>query len=336
MPLQKISRDSEKKQKFIRPLNSTKKTQSTISSQNNAEEVNCKEEDKNESEIIAEEGLDEKLLTEKETLSSEEKDNLDLSIDPIHVEQSSIPFHTDRLPKPPFRLLMVAQSHSGKTTCIMNMITKNSMYKKYFNNRIHIFSRNILNDPAFLCLNEDILSNSWDGYLPHLLEDIYNKQKQKTEEEGKTKKNAQLIILDDVISDVYSRNKPSILSTMFMMCRHVNISIILTSQQYKLIPKPIRVNCSSLICFRIHNNEEIRNIFNEHGGILSYKQFEIILRYCWQGKYDFMYFELANATPMFRFRRNFEKPKSVMELLSSLSINSSDRRKRKSEHLDET
>ena len=176
-----------------------------------------------------------------------------------------------------------------------------------------------MNDPAFLCLNDEILSNSWDGYLPHLLEDIYNKQKEVVEEEGKKKSNAKLVILDDVISDVYSRNKPSILSTMFMMCRHVNISIILTSQQYKLIPKPIRVNCSSLICFRIHNNEEIRNLYQEHGGILSYKQFEAILKYCWQGKYDFIYCELANATPVYRFRRNFDTPKRVMDLLNSVN-----------------
>lgn len=232
-------------------------------------------------------------------------------------DDENLSFHTERIPKPPFRLIMVAQSHSGKTTCVMNMITKPSMYGSYFGNRIHIFSRNILSDAAFMCLNEEILGNSWDGYLPHLLEDIYDKQKKLVEEEGKTLSNTKLIILDDVISDIYSRNKPSVLSTMFMMCRHVNISIILTSQQYKLLPKPIRVNCSSLICFRIHNNEELRNIFNEHGGVLSYKQFEIILSHCWQGRYSFMYCELANSTPMYRFRCNFDKPMNVMEMLSN-------------------
>jgi hypothetical protein len=244
-------------------------------------------------------------------------DDDDFSIKAIYSDDShgNIPFHTDRLPKPPFRLLLVAQSHSGKTTCIVNMITHKNMYSKYFEDRIHIFSRNILNDPTFMVLSGEILSNSWDGYLPSILQQVYDNQKKIVETEGKRKDNTRLIILDDVISDVYSRNKPGVLSTMFMMCRHVNISIILTSQQYKLIPKPIRVNCSSLILFRIHNNEELRNIFNEHGGILSYKQFEIILSHCWKGRYDFLYCELANSTPAFRFRRNFDKPMNVMNML---------------------
>tara|TARA_B110000305_G_C19432029_1_gene636733 strand:- start:764 stop:1693 length:930 start_codon:yes stop_codon:yes gene_type:complete len=305
MSTQTVKGPPSKRQKYVRPLKRKSKEVDNIVDEKECEDVN--EEDLK---------TDDVAISSEES-SDEEEDNLDLEVKPVHIKQEGIPFHTDRLPKPPFRMLMVAQSHSGKTTCIMNLITNPKMYKSYFKNRVHIFSRNILNDPAFLCLDEKILANSWDGYLPHLLEDIYNKQKELVEEEGKTKSNAQLIILDDVISDVYSRNKPSILSTMFMMCRHVNISIILTSQQYKLIPKPIRVNCSSLICFRIHNNEEIRNIFNEHGGILSYKQFEKILNYCWQGKYDFMYCELANATPAYRFRRNFSKAKSVMDLLTT-------------------
>ena len=308
MSVRRIKDPSKKREKYLRPLKKRKTREEEDSDENDEEEVFFIDNENEKGKKHKEEGNKED--------SDNESGELDLRVKPVHIKQESIPFHTDRLPKPPFRMLMVAQSHSGKTTCIMNLITKPQMYGSYFKNRIHIFSRNILNDPAFLCLDEDILSNSWDGYLPHLLEDIYNKQKVLVEEEGKKKSNAKLIILDDVISDVYSRNKPSILSTMFMMCRHVNISIILTSQQYKLIPKPIRVNCSALICFRIHNNEEIRNIFNEHGGILSYKQFEAILKYCWKDKYDFMYCELADATPAYRFRRNFGKPKSVMDLLS--------------------
>lgn len=282
--------------------------------------------DKNNEELANENNVDLDLDVDSKSGSNESTSNLDsnnrqddFSIEAIGCvdDNQHLTFHTDRIPKPPFRLIMVAQSHSGKTTCVMNMITKKSMYGSYFGNRIHIFSRNILSDAAFMCLNEEILSNSWDGYLPHLLEDIYEKQKKLVEVQGKTLQNTKLIILDDVISDIYSRNKPSVLSTMFMMCRHVNISIILTSQQYKLLPKPIRVNCSSLICFRIHNNEELRNIYNEHGGVLSYKQFEKVLSHCWRGRYSFMYCELANSSPMYRFRCNFDKPMNVMELLNN-------------------
>ncbi len=79
---------------------------------------------------------------------------------------------------------------------------------------------------------------------------------------GKKKSAPILIILDDVVGELDARRKEFLKKSYFGL-RHFNGSIILLSQQYKSIPKSVRLNCSDTILFEVANEAELKDITDE-------------------------------------------------------------------------
>lgn len=166
------------------------------------------------------------------------------------------------IPSPPFRLVVVAPSNTGKSVMVSNLISSDSFpYKKYFGENTFIFS------PTFKLGSMEGMSNIkkeniFDTFDVDILNSIINEQKNLIETYGKKSCSPILIILDDVIGELDAKRKEFLKKSYFGL-RHFKGSIILLSQQYKAIPKSVRMNCSDTILFEVANENELKDITEE-------------------------------------------------------------------------
>ena len=186
-----------------------------------------------------------------------------------------------------------AQSGSGKTNLLANLLRK-EFYGDYFApDHVHVFSNSLFTDPLWDLLPDETLAESEDCLDKDILESIVAEATADVEKEGKTKANARLIIADDCIMEIYNRGKPDIMEKFYIRLRHVNCSIVITAQEYMLLPKPIRINTTGLILFKINNMKEILAIWREHGGLLDRYTFMSILADVWKKPYSFLFLDFT-------------------------------------------
>ena len=175
------------------------------------------------------------------------------------VKEEPIIWKYPSLPVPPFRLIVVAPSSSGKSIMISNFISSNNFpYRNYFGNNIFIFS------PTFKMGSMEGMTNIkkeniFDTFDVEVLNSIIREQKDLVELYGKKKSSPILIVLDDVVGELDAKKKEFLKKSYFGL-RHYNGSIILLSQQYKMVPKSARLNASETILFEVSNESELKNI----------------------------------------------------------------------------
>jgi len=178
------------------------------------------------------------------------------------VKEEPIKWDYPTIPVPPFRLVVVAPSNTGKSVMVSNLISSDNFpYKKYFKENIFIFS------PTFKMgsmtgMDNIKKENIFDTFDVEVLNSIIREQKDLVETYGKKKSSPILIILDDVIGELDAKKKEFLKKSYFGL-RHYNGSIILLSQQYKMIPKSARMNCSDTILFECANEMELKDITDE-------------------------------------------------------------------------
>ena len=211
--------------------------------------------------------------------------------------------------KPPFRLPIVAQSGSGKTNLILNLLS-DRMYGAYFT-KFYVMSNSLGLDKMWENLTDEQLENCWDHYDEKELQKIFDDQKELVENKfggRKTRENALLVVLDDVIEDLFHHgaSPQKVMDNLSMRGRHANISFIIVSQQYKLIPKTLRVNCNALMLFQVYNLQEREDIMKEHGGQFEKKQMKQLLRYIWNLPYQFLFIDYSRPN-VTRFRKNLDR-----------------------------
>ena len=157
----------------------------------------------------------------------------------------------DTLPKPPFRLLIIKPSGAGGSTLVANMLSSRFPYKRFFGKNIFVFSPTFESDPVYKDAKIE-KDNVCDHYDESLLREIYDEQKK--EKAKKRGLEPVLIILDDLIVSLPS-NQKNYVSHLFMSGRHMNISIIILSQSYKLISRGIRMNATHIITMSVSSAE---------------------------------------------------------------------------------
>jgi len=186
--------------------------------------------------------------------------NLD-KIAPL-IKEEKVDWPHTTIPVPPFRLVVVASSNSGKSVLVSNMISSKSFpYREYFGDNIFIFSPTFAmgSMPGMENIKKE---NIFDTFNVEVLNSIIAEQKDLVETYGKKKSSPILIVLDDVVSDLDAKRK-EFLKRAYFSLRHYNGSIILLSQQYKMISKSARMNCSDTVLFECANENELRDITEE-------------------------------------------------------------------------
>ena len=239
-----------------------------------------------------------------------EQPTQDLSIRPFkQAKEQESTFHGPKqLPQPPFRMLVAAQSFSGKTTMLMNMLMRPEFgYRKYFGARVFIFSNSLITDPIWKELPEEWRKRAHHTWNEERFKSICDGQTKLLKEEGgvKTSKNAICIVIDDSIDMIAHTQGVKSIDAMYMRGRHSNISIVITTQEYMKIPKTLRVNRSHFIVFHITNAREKKQIADEQNGGLSTKSFLTVCEEVWKTPYAFLYVNFTEPDMTRRFFNTF-------------------------------
>lgn len=246
------------------------------------------------------------------------------------------------VPKAPFSMYLSASKGQGKSTVLLNLLLSDELLSNKFNQIYIISPTNKLdekmqvlketkgivkvNKPLLKKLKEkgkikildDNLShegsyetsipdiNFIDEVKPDLLKTLIAEQKSIIQAYGKSYSDHILLVYDDTISFKKFWNSESV-QQLFFNSRHYKISIIITSQNYKSLPKALRLNMSQMLLYFTANQDELKNIYIENSSSLGFKKFEQIYRDTCQSKaFHFLVINYQNPVEN-RLQSGFEK-----------------------------
>jgi GTPase SAR1 family protein len=188
-----------------------------------------------------------------------------------------------------FFILLVGKPNSGKSTLWINLINKkakNTYYKKF--DKVFIFSNSLHTITTKIKLDKERMFNGIDN-LEEVLEEIKDTEGQN------------LIILDDVVTDI--KGSDDYILKMIYNRRHMGggVSLIITSQVYNKVPLAVRKCATELVIFNTTNKKEIESIFNDFINI-DYDTYQKLIKYCFKSNiHDFMIVKTSDNT----FYHNF-------------------------------
>jgi len=224
----------------------------------------------------------------------------DINIKPLPVQKSKFFRKVDlRLPLDPV-VCFIGSTSSGKTTNLLNLLTKKKLLLNYF--KVFIFSRNFYQDSIWenVCIQSKYICLSYSEERIQRILDRQNELKEKQLEKfgNLDKFKPVLIIFDDMIGEL--RNK--YLSILTSMNRHYNVHIMILSQSYKAVSPIIRTNCTNWIIYPSCNEGETKKMGDELGG----KKFLKFMEYISQKDYQFLH--IAKKSPVkIRYRKGYDK-----------------------------
>ena len=209
------------------------------------------------------------------------------------------------IPDPPYRILIIGGSGSGKTNVLLNLINsqpdidkiylyaKDPYEKKYqylINKRENV-GLNHFNDPkAFMEYSND-------------MQDVFKN----IEDYNSIKKRKVLIIFDDMIADMINNNNKlnPIVTELFIRGRKLNIFVVFITQSYFKVPKDVRLNSTHFFIMKIPNKRELQQIALNHSSDIDFKYFMNIYKKYTKEPYSFLVNDttLPSDYPL-RFRKN--------------------------------
>jgi predicted AAA+ superfamily ATPase len=222
------------------------------------------------------------------------------------------------LPTHPAILAIVAPRKSGKTTLLVNLLTRKEMFKNFFH-IIHIWSPTLLLDSKWQVvtkhLPDECLHMSFNDQEFLQLMNSFDDSEAKHNEKGpkKTKKPNVLFVFDDSASEkgLFSRNFTSPTVKAAFTGRHYNISMWIVSQSYKAISPGFRNNIFHWVIFDTPNEREGAKMAEELSGPLTSNQFLQLLSEVTREPYQFLYINFESANKQDIFRKGFGPPLSI-------------------------
>jgi len=178
---------------------------------------------------------------------------------------------------------------------LLNLI---GFYKKQFKKRVMVFTKTL--NGSLMSLEKSIGASVFNNIVSDQgidrIRKILDFQK-KAKEKGDPLKHV-LILFDDFICDNSLNKKRGIYEELFSTARHYNISIIITSQQYTLLPSSIRRLSWHDCLFAMSNSAERKMMVNECCGSLYQNETEFESNYneATREKYSFMYINRRDRT----------------------------------------
>lgn len=213
-------------------------------------------------------------------------------------------------PQKGFMMGICGGRNTGKSVVLHNLLKH---YAGAFDN-VYIMSPTHKQDPTigpeatgleetsyFECIDEDFI-----------LDLIRKQEAEKKKYDNNTLRqkylSRYLIVMDDCISDKNFSNQSNqgILNKLGYKSRHWRISVILTSQHYRSLPKRLRCNIPNFIFMRTYNEGERKSIADEQSNILSEKVFNEMFDTAIQDPYSFFYIFLDSPDKNKCFRKNLD------------------------------
>lgn len=191
------------------------------------------------------------------------------------------------IPSHPHRSYLIGSSGSGKTNLLLNLLTRDGFYKDWYDT-ICVLSPTALNlDMSYKELEKktkyvqgkDLFYFDCDE---NVLKTILDMQ-QETDNKKKV-----LVVLDDFVSNKKFTNSDQLLK-FATMSRHFNVSMMVLSQCYYLVPKSVRLNLSAIYYFK-GNAQETETIAEMYcPGGYSKKEFVKLIEKATDEPYSFIH-----------------------------------------------
>lgn len=187
------------------------------------------------------------------------------------------------LPNPPFCMCVVAPPRSGKSTLIVNMIRNRRFNYKW--GVIAIISPTAEFDATYQSVAEK------DGVIihsdPSLMDDLIAAFCESQEASGM--ENDMLLVVDDCVGYM-GRGLEQIASRY----RHYKISVIVASQQFRMLPPTLRTCAGYWILYKTHNAKEVDKMNEEFSG--QFPSFLVKYQQATEEKYHFMFLDVLEST----------------------------------------
>jgi hypothetical protein len=234
-----------------------------------------------------------------------------LKIKPIPTKKKDIPLRPlmekKIIPKHPFRLILNGTSGSGKSTVLLNLMTKPQFYKDYFDD-IYLIAPTAEIDDSFemLKIKEDHMITNGDISK---VEAILENQKENIKKKGIAKAPKTLLIFED------SQSTPKLLRSkeflrIFIAGRHYGISTILTSQSFTKTPRGARLQATDVIYFPSSMSENMIMVEEFSPPNFTKKDMLDLINFATVEPYSFLYINMT-APIKERYRKNLDQ---ILEL----------------------
>jgi hypothetical protein len=191
------------------------------------------------------------------------------------------------------------------------ILTPNKSLIRLMNKLSKQKNKEILSDPneiQIIDINEverKMTDNDFiEELTPELMSDIVENQRFITENYGKQYADRILMIMDDSIDSKIITSK--YFKDLILKGRHYNISNIIISQSYRLLPKYIRTNANFISLFETGNRKEMEILYDENHNSLDRKTWEEIYKMCVDQPYGFLSINYNNPKG-YRFIQNLDK-----------------------------
>jgi len=207
----------------------------------------------------------------------------------------------DIVPKPPMILTIVSPACTGKSTIAGNLLLR--YYKNCFD-RIYLFSPTASTDKTtrsyLKAFDNDDIDTELIVFEDHsdlmagdtFIQEIIDDQRKQEQE----KRDRILILVDDCVG--FKFKKLNYLCTRY---RHLNISIIQNSQNYRRLDPLMRVNSTAIIINEITNLKELQKLEEEI--LENVPDWRKYYNEATRDKYNFLYFNILKQ----KLYHNFSK-----------------------------
>jgi hypothetical protein len=127
-----------------------------------------------------------------------------------------------------------------------------------------------------------------------LIQNIITQQKMIIKKFGKETADRVLLIYDDTVAETKFWNSPKVRQLMFNS-RHYKVSLIITTQAYHSIPKPLRLNMSLMLLYYTANATELKTIYEENSSNLTFTEFQFMFNeVCTSRAFNFLTINYQN------------------------------------------
>ena len=150
------------------------------------------------------------------------------------------------------------------------------------------------------------LRSTWDeGFIAETIEN-QRRIVTRLKAEKSTDPLPQLLLVCDDFADSPKVVRGGILDTLFVRGWHMGISVLVLSQKYRLVSPVVRVNCTTLIVFRLRNFSDLAAIVEENSALASAKTIRVLYERATSQPYGFLYIDLLSSSLAETFYSSFE------------------------------
>ena len=200
-------------------------------------------------------------------------------------------------------------SGSGKTNLLVNLLRSNKVTKdkKHKLSYRKMFDSVIFVSPSAHTITDSPLEKIADNQkFEELTEEVFDLVDEITDDAVDEGKHT-LLVLDDVSSQLRTRENEKPLNQLIKNRRHKNLSIWIVGHKVTDLAPSLRSNASMIFAFKPKTNREIETIQSEYM-MMPKKKADELMAAAYKGRYDFLLIDTSlRKNADFNFYRNYNK-----------------------------